>query len=138
MPLSDAQLQALKTEVTTDPETLGYTGDDVADADLLNGGVTRQVQRETVSSREVVEAIIPGDWTGIADATRQHLLLALGLDQINVKAPNIRSLFQTAFQSTNTLTALQALQNRDGTRAEELFGVGVSVTPSEIANARRL
>lgn len=38
-------LNALKTEITTDPESLGYTGDNKEDAVIINNGILRQVPR---------------------------------------------------------------------------------------------
>lgn len=131
-------LTELRTELDTDPLGLGYAGmDDVTAADTINATV-RSVEREFLDSAEVVPAIDPAEWPA-DQAVRDHLALVLGLDRVNVREPNIRALFGGAFPAgSNTRDALVALQTRDGTRAEELFGLGASVTPSQVADARRL
>lgn len=134
-------LLALKAELTTDPETLGYTGDDVNDAEILNtvrvgnNGVTRTL----IPTREIVEAIdYAADWAGLSAALRDALLLVTSALEIDASNPRIRAVFTTAFgPATATRANLVALQTRDGTRAEELFGPDVFVTTSDVADARR-
>ncbi len=60
MALNDAELATLKTELDTDPMTLGYTTDDPLCAELLNevrSGGDYQMPNTSVSSIEVKDAI---------------------------------------------------------------------------------
>lgn len=136
-------LTALKDELANDPSGIGYTGDDAADAELLNetprSGTS--VTRETIPTDEIRRAVVPAEWpSSNADApVRDLLLFHTQGEQINPNDPNVRQAFLDAFPAgTTTRQNLAALQTREGSRAEELFGEeGVSVTPSDVANARR-
>jgi len=131
---------ALKTELDTDPTGRGYAAaSDIAAAELLNevqGGITVNVT--SVLMAEVLEAIVPADWVALTDGERAGLLLYASQDTLNPNAANVVDAFTTFFAATPTLTALNALQTRNGSRAEELWGENVVIHHIDVAIARSL
>lgn len=138
-------LAALKTELDTDPETLGYAAaDDVQAANLLNTySESRKLNRRGIPVAEIVQQIELTEFEALTAARRQWLELALSGDTLDVDTAagntaardGILVLFPGG---SGTRTRLIALLDRGSTRAEFLFGAGVAVTPSQVADARRL
>lgn len=131
----------LKTELDADPTGRGYTGVNAEDATLLNevqGSIS--ISTTEIRMRLVLEAIAPGDWVGLTDAQRQALRLYASQDAINPNAPNVIAAFVDFFTGATggTLAALQALQTRPGSRAEELWGEHARVTYEDLRIARAL
>ena len=133
-------LTELKAEITTDPGVLGYTGDDAGDADILNQKRTSvQLNRSAIPMNEIYGAIDwIVDWNPLSEAFKAAFRQITTTTVLDVTSPRIRSAFSTIFSGTGSLTRLQGLLTQDGSRAEELWGDGVVVTTSDIANARRI
>lgn len=132
-----AYIQALKDELTNDPEAIGYTVSPVPlndqtsalnDAALM-ATVNRTVSRDTMSASEIFEAIDVSDFTALTDPQKRkvEVVLALG-DSIRI-APGTkaRDFLLDAFPSPaadTTRNALATASQRLVSRAEELgFGV---------------
>lgn len=136
MPLNYAQL---KTELQTDPLTLGYAaplaaGNHGAVADLLNqSSAAVSIPRRTVPAWEVFDAIVPAEWAALTAQEKQRIQTILSMGTVSVQGTNTRNAFAAVFGAGPTRTALVALQNRQGSRAEQLFGQ--SISPSDIAQA---
>ena len=138
-------LSALKAELLADPSALGYqaqreAGNTQALADLLNqvrGSIS--IARSVINSYEIINAIVPADWTSLTAAEKQRIELITGAGQVDVQNTNVRNQFLAAFgPGTTTRTNLANLQTRTGSRAEQLFGSGVSVGSSDVAAALAL
>lgn len=133
---------ALKAEITNDPLTLGYAahvtaGRDIQVANLLNM-LGRTVDRVTVSAQEIVQAIVPSEYTSLVAVERDRLAFMLLAGQLSVKNTNVRAAFLLIFGAgTASRAALGALQTRNGSRAEELFGEGTVITSDQVAQAIR-
>jgi hypothetical protein len=134
---------ALKAELQNDPLGLGYaphltSGNDSALADMLNlVRATIAIDRETIPSYEVFDAIVPAEWASLSAQEKQRIQLVLSMGQVYVKGANTRSAFLAAFAAgTTTRANLGALQGRQGSRAEQLFGLGASVSAQDIAQAK--
>jgi hypothetical protein len=167
MPLTPAQLTALKNEITDDTVGYGYAphmvaGSDNALTDLLNrprdgtdGTPPISIRRRNVSSQEIWEAIDVSDFpalTGTPTAAqlsseRRNLAWLTGLASIPTirllnddgsNTPIIANLDRLFPAGTNSRTRLVALGSRFGSRAEQLFGRDVMVTAEDVARARRL
>jgi hypothetical protein len=168
-------LAALKTEITADPATLGYTGDDRADAKLLNDPTTGRSAARTVLSKDLLDYLstrVDGSGTslryvldmlieyrdagtvrGVAgaesgpEARRSAASMILFMLQapdarFDVTESNVVSAFQSlgsagpSILDSTTLNGIAALATTPDSRAQELFGQ--DVTPSDVADARRL
>lgn len=134
---------ALKTELQVDPAGLGYAphlaaGADQSLADLLNEArQSISIPRATIPAHEVWEAIVPAEWTALTANERQRVQTILSMGEVNVRGTNTRSSLAAAFGAgTTSRSNLAALQTRRGSRAEELFGEGITVTSEDIAKAR--
>ena len=135
---------ALKTELQADPNGLGYaaaiaSGSDNILANLLNAvNQNINITRDILKAYEIFDAVDPTDYSGLTAAKKTDLQLILGMGEVDVLNANTRSLLAGIFGAGSaTRTALLALQNRKGSRAEQLFGRGVFVTAADIAIALR-
>jgi hypothetical protein len=143
--LTAAQLAQLKTEILEDPEGLGLgplaaLGADADIAAALNQARAEiEIPRGIVASYEVFEAIVPTEWTALNADSKQRVQSILAMSQINTAGPNTQAAFLAAFAGgTTTRANLIALTKRQGSRAEQLFGAGVSISWDDVAAARRL
>lgn len=134
-------LTALKNELESDPQGLGYTGSDVGDADLLNerGASGETVLRQAIPMGEVyaqVEWI--SEWLALTDVEREGFRQLTSTDTLDASSPRIRAALEAIFGAgSDTWSNLAAIATRPASRAEVLFGNGVRVTPSDAADARR-
>lgn len=134
---------ALTAEIQNDPTTLGYApfvaaGNDQAIADLLNTlRVGISVNRDTVTGNEFLAAVVLSDYTALVDADSKAWVKSLAsMATIDVKNANIRAIVAGMFPGGSATRAnLVALQTRQGSRAEQLFGAGNSVSIFDIARA---
>ena len=130
----------LKVELDADPTARGYAGtQDAGAAALLNeiqGGLT--VSRTTVSTQEIREAIEVADWMTRTDPQREALAFLSAGEALNPNAANVAAAFTSIFGGTNTIANLAALQTRDGSRAEELWGDGATIGHGLVAAARAI
>src|SRR3990172_2184325 len=134
-------LSALKSEIDSDPTALGYAGkNDQEVADLLNTlNPSIRIDRDIVSTWEVIEATVPSEWASLSADEKNRYGIFASLGTINLKGTNIRNAFGAMFAAgTTTRANLIAIQKRDGTRAEQLFGSGVGVSLLDVHIARRL
>ncbi len=136
-------LAGLKIELQTDPNAYGYAatgGDEAAKAALLNQVRAQiSISRGIVPAREVVEATVAAEWASLSAAEKQRYQTITGAGEVNTEAANIQAAFLAMFAGgTATRTALIALATRSGSRAEQLFGVGVVVSHQDIAAALSL
>jgi len=134
-------LSELKTELETDPAVLGYTGDDATDAAILNvKRASIQLERDAIPTYEVLGQVDwDGEWAALTDAQRHAFGIMTSTESIDARSQNIRDAFLFIFGApSNTITALQGIITRDGSRGEELWGIHTVVTPSHCADARRL
>jgi hypothetical protein len=141
--MTDAELQTIKTELDTDPLTLGYSGmDDATAAAKLrevpaSSETGRQRNRAEVQSYEVFEATLKSEWEalGATDKSLYDTMLSMGL--INVEGSNTRTTFLALFGAgTTTRANLSALQKEPVARFVVL-GTSPPAT-ADVASARAL
>ena len=138
----------LKTEITTDPNGYGYaeflaTRTDWKVTALVNKvRAAISVPRPDVTPLEILEAIKVTDFISNANALYAAWFQALAT------YPSVRILNENATDTrvmTNLMTILangsasenrlRALASRPGSRAEQLFGVGVTIADGDIGKA---
>jgi len=135
-------LNALKTEILTDPQALGYAapwaaGDDATVAALLNAPRGIAINRGVVASYEVIGAIVIGEYGALSAANRTWLNFLVIAPFVDLGNDNVRTTLGNLFAAgTASRTALQALATRPGSRAEQLFGVPVALM--SVSDVRRL
>jgi hypothetical protein len=112
-------------------------GDHTAAAKLLNEISTAiKVGRGVVQSPEVLESIDAEELLALGDIERQLLLVVLAPAQVNLSGPNTRAILAKIFaKSVITADNLLGIQERKGSRAEELFGAGIVISEADIAVA---
>lgn len=165
MPLTTAQLAILKTELQTDPRGYGYNAagrNDTAMAAIINtardgtnapttptadGGAADGSIRlilNTVDTSKVRAVVTQSAFDGLVTATRNYFTWLTGSNTITGNASLLQSLagVPTANGSiwatgdrTAMNAAMDAVLRKFGSRAEEKFGQGVSVTIDDVGNA---
>lgn len=137
--MTNEELAILKTELTNDPLDLGLTvleADDVANADKLN---------EVRDSILIDRASVPSDSLRInideysaASAGNQKWLDGQMADG-SLSPAVIRADFYKMFAAgTETRASFDAVAKEPASRARQLFGGYINITPSDVANARNL
>lgn len=125
-------LPALKTELQTDPTGLGYAAHIMSGttwrlADLLNlPRVAIRTFRTAIPTWEVIAATTKTEYDALTAGNKQLYQILVSAGTIDGSNAEIRAMFASIFSAGPTRTALAAMAERDGTRAEQLFGVSVS------------
>lgn len=135
----------LKTELTTDPMTLGYapyiaSGNHLSIADLMNtvGLSGETIKREAITQDEFLQAIVYTEYAAITAAQRDYLATISNADTVDITGTNVKDGLWAVFGSATTTRAnFNTLQTRPASRAEKLGGKGYQVTTEEIAKALR-
>lgn len=135
MPMTTEQLAA---EIANDPAGLGYAGKtDGQIRVLLNTVTATDVFRNDIAAKEIVNAIVAADFASLNVTQLSKLQLMLIGGTLDATNSNTRTIFLGIFSGmTATITALTAVAQRKGTRAEVLWGSGTVVTNDQIAGAR--
>lgn len=129
-------LVALKSELTNDPLTRGYSAMSDEQASESLNKADRQPNRETLDSGLFVGSIVASDYAGLTADQRDRVRL-LATPPLLYVSPHIRQELRDMFPpGSATRTNLRAVLMKQGSRAEEL-GLG-RVNPSDVADARRL
>lgn len=159
MALTPAQTSTIAAELANNPRGYAYgaAGDDAAAAAALNlvrdgtpgtvpanpgaaGGQANgvvAVNRGTVSTQELVEAVVQSEMPANA-AQRDWLIMLAASARVRVDAGSAaRTGLQAIFgAATATRANLSAASVRNGSRAEELLGIDVTVDALDVAAAR--
>lgn len=132
---------ALKSELQTDPTSLGYAalltaGNHSALADALNlvrAGIS--IQLVEVASNQARSAFDPADYLAMTANNRTFLNFILTGESLYV-SDTVRTWATGAIGNTGgTLARINALLTRTGSRAEKLFGPNVVATVDDIVRA---
>ena len=141
-------LQQLKTDITSG--TLSSTFAPLVSAenwdaiaamynDVANGGL---IDRNTVTVFDLQSAVVGSEYIALTVGQRDLwncLIIACSSSSIPLKNSNLRGQVAAVFGAgTTSRTNLLALQQRQGTKAEVLYGDGTVITPSDVFNAVRL
>ena len=102
-------VQKLKTELATDPVTLGYSGQTAQQkADLLNSLTTGRTRNAgVIETWRIFERFVPAGYnTAITDATngvrnRSLIETLLGMGTLNVNSLNVSSVITTVFGASS-------------------------------------
>jgi hypothetical protein len=135
--MNNSDLLLLKSELTNDPLNLGLTvlpEDDEANANLLNEvRDSIQVFRASVPANDI--QISPDEQGGL-NATQSEWLLRETIDG-NVNPAVFQAGFYSLFgPGTAARASFDSLSKESASRARQLFGKYVNITPSDVANAR--
>lgn len=141
--LNPTQLQTLRTELDTDPQTLGYAGKtNYQIALLLNevGLSGETIDREFVMASELQGAVVGSEAILLLSPQRDlwaaFMSIAIADGTIPLDNNNLRGqVLEVWGAGTTTRSNLAALQTRSASRAEVLFGDGVVVTDNDVEEA---
>lgn len=130
---------ALATEINTDPKTLGYAGkSDYDRAVILNtvGASAETVIRAFTNTAEIVAAIDPTEFAALTAANKLFLTdVVLAAPTVKSGDSNLRTAIAAIFVAGTTRTRLIAAASKSASRAEVLFGEGITVSDTDVAKA---
>ncbi len=128
---------ALQSELESDPEVLGYTGDNAADAALLNI-VDRSRNRSRMTGKEVKDTIESGDWNSRTDAQKSNMLSLFARDDLDPFGIDADIMVEEmSGHAGGTIAALGVARVETVSRIRELeIGFGDSVSEGQVAQAR--
>lgn len=147
MPFSNADLLAIKAELTNDPKDLGLTlleADDASNANKLNAvSASTPIDRETIPVSDIAKAIDRDEFNALSAADRQWIQMITASGSVNPQAGGeVREgLLQAFGAGTESRTSLTALLTEPASRINQMFKEGLlsqggSVSPSDISAAR--
>ena len=149
MARSNADLLALKAELTNDPKNLGLVAPpdiaDVENADALN--LVRdelQIDREAIPISEVMVQIDRDEYAALSAADRQWLQLISANGTVDPRSGGeVREgLLQIFGAQSESRQNLLGILTEPANRVEQMFKEGLleqggTVSPSDVANARQ-
>ncbi len=135
--MDNAELLLIKAELTNDPQNLGLTTapeDDEANANLLNEiRQDIQVYRASVASDEIV--VSPSEWAALSPA-QQSWWNNQTLDGTVKPAVIVSGFYELFGSNTAARASFDSVSTEPASRARQLLDRYVTLTPSDIANAR--
>ena len=132
--MNKQDLRTLKTELTDDPEELGYAEKSHEELAAILNATQRNVERASFTGAMLVSCIDKAEYENLdADGKSDISLLSTANGEIPVTRAIRRGLKELFPAGSNTRSDIADLFKRKGTRAEEL-GIG-SVTASDVADA---
>jgi len=135
--VENSELLIIKAELTNDPQSLGLTTapeDDETNANLLNEvREDIRVYRASVASDEIV--VSPSEWAALSPAQQSwwNNQTLDGTVKPSVIADGFYELFGT---NTAARASFDSVSTEPASRARQLLDRYVTLTPSDIANAR--
>ena len=135
--MENSELLIIKSELTNDPQSLGLTvlpADDEANANLLNEvREDIQVYRASVASDEIV--VSPSEWAALSPA-QQSWWNNQTLDGTVKPAVIVSGFYELFGSNTAARASFDSVSTEPASRARQLLDRYVTLTPSDIANAR--
>ncbi len=135
--MDNAELLIIKAELTNDPLELGLTTapeDDEANANLLNEvREDIRVYRASVASDEIV--VSPSEWAALSPA-QQSWWNNQTLDGTVKPAVIVSGFYELFGSNTAARASFDSVSTEPASRARQLLDRYVTLTPSDIANAR--
>lgn len=135
-------LTLLRTELQTDPTALGYAPHIAGGADGTLAVLVNQprigisVKRAVIQTWELIAATDATEYGALSVTAKDIYRTLVSAGVVDVSDDQIRTILGTLFPAGSaTRTNLLARLSRQGSRAEQLFGVGVSA--DDIAKALR-
>ncbi len=111
----------LKTEITTDPLSRGYSS--MTDLEVANdlNIVYRTQDVESVTGQDIFEAVVRSEYIALSADDKDLLHVIISMGSLPVNGTNTKAALLAMFiAGTTTRTNLAALQTRDVSRAQEL------------------
>lgn len=157
--LTAAQLLALKNEINNDPRGYGFValnaaGNDQGISDNINtvrdgtnpptnptaaGGNADghiSINKGSISTQDLLEALTETDVAALTQGQRDWIMLVASGTRVRVDSgSSARAGLLALFSSGTSHNNLIATATRNGSRAEELFGVNTVITIADIAAA---
>lgn len=139
--LTPAQLTALASEINVDPKAVGYAGKtNVQRAALLNQaglvGSDPKINAGVVPVQKLLNSVVGSELEALSSTTKQTLAIYFSGGSLDTGNANVRAGLAGIFGAgTTTRANLVAAVDRQATRAETLFGVGIVLDQRDVSLA---
>ena len=131
----EMNIDALRTEIDTDPLTRGYAGmSDEQVADSLNNVINRKQNKTAMTASEVFNAIDKTEFDALSNANEAKIWNVLSMGTLNPFGLEAAIFTDVFSDGSTTITALKAARKTDVSRGVEL-GLGF-VRPGNVLEAR--
>ena len=127
-------IAALKSELTSDPLTRGYSGMSDAEAATDLNTVYRTRDKVSMTGSEVLNAVDPTAWAALTDVQQQKVWDIVHLGTLNPFGVEATLLIAVFGAGSATITALAAARKENVSRADEI-GLG-HVFPAHVTRTR--
>lgn len=132
--------QTLKTEINTDPKTLGYAGkSDYEISVLMNtpGASSESLFRSYTPVEDLVACIVRSEYDALVAAGKTYLDMVFSGTKVKTGDATLRSQMGQLFGvGTASRANLTAAASRAASRAEILFGENANINDADVAVAR--
>lgn len=142
--MTDFTISALRNELRNDPLSLGY-GPAIASGDqntlfslvnMIRRGGAFQVDRDPVRPEVLFSEVTPEDFAAMTTTELARLQVLMVLPQIDLADGSTKTIVDSLFANgAVTRQNVTILKQRDGSRAEVLWGKGIIVTVNQIDQA---
>lgn len=135
---------ALRSEIENDPNSRGYAQYRTSGADnqivaLLNAVlVGNKINTGLIQSYLFGGLIVGSEYTAKTVSQQNYIQMLMVAPYIDINNANIAAGLSAIFPSGTSRANIIAAQQRDGSRAETLFGAGTFISDSDVARARTL
>lgn len=146
--MTEFTLQALHDEIENDPEAIGYKEvggewkEDNIIADLINDPANgANILRKLIQPDEIFQSIDVTEWEILTEGRRQYISLITKGEIVDATFSSIFDGLNTVFNNTdapNTRAEILSRVQRQGSRAEVLWGEGKIVSIAEVGHAANL
>ena len=145
--MAEFTLEALKDEIVNDPESLGYktapldwkSDQEIADLinDPANGAIVR---RQSVRVSDIKAVILEAHFNGLSPGESDYLMFVLDAESIDPRPNPIHDGILGVWSGGASVTknAIQALMEKQGSRAEVLWGEGRTISLRDVGGAQNL
>jgi len=129
-------LVKLKAHIDSDPDVRGYVGmtDEEVSIDLHVPDRHTRI-RNSMSRNEVIEAVVPAEYSALSDAKKAEFWGLIGVDNIDPSG-NSALVVQDIFGASTTVTNLNTAR-QESVNDAEYYELG-DVTPGDVTQARAL
>lgn len=143
MDMTEDQYPALKVELNTNPKLMAFAGKtDEQLAALLNtvgASNEKQTGAGIVPAQAIMDCVVVSEWNLLLATAQNRLNVWLAPGTVNTSAPNVRTALGGIFGAqTVTQSNLVAAFDKSISRAESLFGAGITVFSWDVARAKAL
>lgn len=100
-----------------------------------NGVSGAIIFRNDIQPREIINVIDPANFVAAQQIQLSKLQILFQGAPIDAQLPTLRANFASIFSGTASMSGINSIAQRQGSRGEVLFGAGVTISVSDVQQA---